>query len=396
MRPQGCESRCPACPHRDLSANESEDRKSAWLSRALARWSDRIEPIRAVAGERRWGYRGKTVLFAQIGESGAWEFGMRISTGRWGEFDFIPIPLCPVHSPRVREVLALFSEILPRDLPLAFIAVSGAIVTLVLKQQVDETAELGSRMALHESRLSQAEVKGVFVNFNASAGQRVFLGHWTARSWKKIWGEATALAPSGLRHGPQSFQQLIPELYQNALEEARQWLEPSADTHILDLYSGVGASLALWQAAGARALGVELLGEAVEIGRERFSHDSEDSGVSYLQGRVSERLPQIGEWLKARTNVFVNPPRTGMESEVVDWLASRAKPQRIAYLSCSAGTLAKDLLKLEAKLEDRAYRVKRIIPYDFFPQTQHVESLALLELGVPVDSADRGSECRTQ
>ena len=56
-------------------------------------------------------------------------------------------------------------------------------------------------------------------------------------------------------------------------------------------------------------------------------------------------------------------------------LAEELRPARIAYLSCSAGTLARDLESFEAA----GYSLARILPYDFFPLTHHVEALALLE-----------------
>jgi tRNA/tmRNA/rRNA uracil-C5-methylase (TrmA/RlmC/RlmD family) len=71
---------------------------------------------------------------------------------------------------------------------------------------------------------------------------------------------------------------------------------------------------------------------------------------------------------------YVNPPRSGLEPEVTRALAGELRPARIAYLSCSAGTLARDL----AMLESAGYAVARIHPYDFFPLTHHVEALALL------------------
>lgn len=375
LRP-GCEARCPGCAHRELSAVASEDQKSAWLKRALSPWERALEPIRSVQGEARWSYRDKTVLFTRLGPS-QWEFGMRIPTERWGEFEFVAIPDCPVHSPRVRNSLQFLSKILPRELDLAFVAVSGAIVTLVLKRQ-DNLEEL---FRSRGKELSEVGIEGIFVNLNASAGQRVFLGHWNGRNWKKVWGESTALGPMGLKHGPQSFQQLTPALYKDALAEAQSWLKPGPGVSVLDLYTGVGASLRIWKEAGSKVLGVELLGEAVEI-----------AGGDILQGRVSERLPQIEKWLTGPCAVFTNPPRTGMEPEVVDWLGQKARPSRIAYLSCSAGTLARDL----SKLENSAYRVRRIIPYDFFPQTQHVESLALLELDDSGDSAPSDRVRRTE
>ncbi len=58
----------------------------------------------------------------------------------------------------------------------------------------------------------------------------------------------------------------------------------------------------------------------------------------------------------------------------MEWISGEFRPQRLAYLSCSAGTLARDL----ALLTTSGYRVVEIAPYDFFPQTYHVETLCLL------------------
>ena len=60
-----------------------------------------------------------------------------------------------------------------------------------------------------------------------------------------------------------------------------------------------------------------------------------------------------------------------------DWAAMEFRPERMAYLSCSAGTLSRDLAALTAA----GYTVEALTPYDFFPQTRHVEILALLKDG---------------
>jgi len=67
------------------------------------------------------------------------------------------------------------------------------------------------------------------------------------------------------------------------------------------------------------------------------------------------------------------PPRSGLEEEVTAALARQLRPARIAYLSCSAGTLARDLDAFEAA----GYGLDRISPMTFFPLTHHVEALAL-------------------
>jgi hypothetical protein len=66
-----------------------------------------------------------------------------------------------------------------------------------------------------------------------------------------------------------------------------------------------------------------------------------------------------------------------LEPAVRDWAAVEFRPERLAYLSCSAGTLSRDLTALTAA----GYTVEALIPYDFFPQTRHIEILALLHNG---------------
>jgi 23S rRNA (uracil1939-C5)-methyltransferase len=381
--PSGCEIRCPGCQHRSYTAEKSETLKTQWLAERLGDWLDVIDPMRAVKEERRWNYREKTLVHASW-EGSSWKFGMRIALHRdrrgRPEYEVIAIPECPVHSERVRSALKLLAHQLPGSdvLPLVYVSISGALVTLVLKcaerRYPEGLPELCESLTNLEVPLSSTGIKGVFLNFSPSAGHRVF----SNRGWVHVWGNETALGPHGLSHGPQSFQQQIADLHDDALEEASDWLAPGSSDFVLDLYSGLGVSVRLWLERGAQTLGVELLGEAVQLS------DKDLPGL-ILRGRVSERIPQIEQkiqaWKEAQHGgllAFVNPPRTGLESEVVSWL-SHVRPRRIAYLSCSAGTLHRDLSQL-VNHDGRGYLVKRIIPYDFFPQTQHVETLACLEL----------------
>jgi tRNA/tmRNA/rRNA uracil-C5-methylase (TrmA/RlmC/RlmD family) len=97
-----------------------------------------------------------------------------------------------------------------------------------------------------------------------------------------------------------------------------------------------------------------------------------------LRGTCVQRLPQVLDWWNqqpSRLVAYVNPPRSGLEPELLDALSGPLRPERIAYLSCSAGTLARDLRMLEAD----GYAVRAILPFDFFPMTHHVEALALVE-----------------
>jgi tRNA/tmRNA/rRNA uracil-C5-methylase (TrmA/RlmC/RlmD family) len=142
---------------------------------------------------------------------------------------------------------------------------------------------------------------------------------------------------------------------------------------VIDLYCGYGASLREWTESGSATLGVELSGEAVELAAINAPR------AMVLRGTCMQRLPQLRDWwngLRGERVAYVNPPRSGLEAGVAVALAHEFRPSRLAYLSCSAGTLARDLAILAAA----GYRVAAIRPYDFFPLTHHVEALALLEI----------------
>lgn len=353
----------------------SEEQKRAYLAKRLARHAEIIGPVRGVADERRWNYREKTCLRAGW-RDGRWNFGFlaRVPGGKLRDYELIGIPDCPVHSERVRRVVNVFSATLPGPevLPLGFLVITGALATLVLKGRLLPDPAFLDERRLPE-KLKMAGLGGLYFNLNPGAGQRVF----SVRGWKHVWGDSFARDEEGSYYGPSSFQQLIPELRNDALGRAREFLRPGPHTSVIDIGCGIGTSLRLWSQAGAGWIGVELNGEAVECARR-------NTGVSsgILRGRASERIPQLQEWIEeqgpggGQTVVFANPPRSGLETEVLKWLAVRCRPSRIAYLSCNPVTLDNDL----KRLEESGYQVRAIQPYDFFPQTRHVEALALLEL----------------
>ncbi|HCM38578.1 MAG: hypothetical protein A2Z97_10175 [Bdellovibrionales bacterium GWB1_52_6] len=373
----GCELRCPGCSHRDLSQEESLRAKQEWLGRKLAKWSSVIEPLEELDSRHRLNYREKACLHARWNGS-TWEFGFLIRAGYF-EYDLVPIPNCPVHSPRTRKAVRLCSEILPGlfpGFPLAFLAVSGELLTLVLKAPLSRAEEIVPLLkADFAGALSQAGFSGFYLNFHPSAGNRVF----ATRAWKHVWGKELGelrLGSDIFRYGPSSFMQVLAGTHERSVKDAFDFLQPETGTAIVDLCSGIGVTLSAWSRAGARILGVELNGEAVRCSDINVGADL------CLRGKASDRIPQIDSWLEAVSGKFLlylNPTRMGLEPEVLAWLIARANrgagPAKIAYLSCNAISQATDL----SELENAGYAVTRIIPYDFFPQTHHVETLATLQ-----------------
>jgi tRNA/tmRNA/rRNA uracil-C5-methylase (TrmA/RlmC/RlmD family) len=359
--PPGCEPTCHGCRHRALDEAASLAQKASYLARVLAPWSDRIAPIVGPAAEARLGYRDRVTLTARWSTADGWRFGLMRRD------ELIAIHDCPVHSARVRGLVRRLVRRLPAGgtFPLAYLHVCGAQATLIVKAHDTPVGTL--QPVLDE--LPGSGLEALWLHHHPAAGRRLF-----ARSgWRLLWGEARSLDARGLQHGPTAFAQALPDLHQQAMSTARQYLRPEPAGIVLDLYCGFGASLREWTDAGCAALGVELSGEAVELAAVNAPL------ATVLRGTCAQRLPQVRSWWRERGGMgvaYVNPPRSGLEAEVTRALAGELRPARVAYLSCSAGTLARDL----AMLESAGYAVARVFPYDFFPLTHHVEALALLDL----------------
>ena len=98
--------------------------------------------------------------------------------------------------------------------------------------------------------------------------------------------------------------------------------------------------------------------------------------VRNISGDCAEVLPREVAALAAQNTpsvVVLDPPRKGCDKKVVDALLSAA-PDKIVYISCNPATLARDVALLMQK-----YDITSVTPYDMFPQTKHVETLAVLE-----------------
>lgn len=359
----GCEPRCRGCRHKYLSAGESQEQKHLWVQSQLSPYASQLGPLRSVEEDGRWAYRTKTCLHSHWNGS-CWEFGLLAKVpAEKHKYEVVDIRNCPVHSEFISRILKELSTVFPAadSFPLVNLAISGSILTLVLK-----TANAPVLPAYEWGKLG---LTGVFLNLSPSAGDRIFAN----KGWRLVWGDPVAKeAQDDWVYGPESFQQLIAGLHEDTISQTRRFFESQGLTAVMDLYSGSGRTLREWRAMGLPSIGVELNGDSFHCGELNLG-----AGVT-LRGRVSDRRPQLEEWWSSlrggALGVYLNPPRTGLEDGVAEWIAMKVKPKAIVYLSCSAGTLARDLRILTGT----GYSVIKIIPYDFFPQTHHVEVLTLL------------------
>lgn len=361
MLKTGCVKECPGCHHRQFGEGESLKKKEEWLKSILP-WHEAFLPVRSLSGEERWGYRKKVCLNTEY-KNGIWKFGMKVKD------DIVDISTCPVHSLSVQKTLKYLPFVLPpvTDFNLAYYVQYGAQLVLIIKSK--EKVKTDWITSEVEDSLQSFGIESLWIHLNPAAGKRLF----EKTPLYQVFGKKVSYSENGVAYGIGAFQQLINNLYEDSLKETELFFNLKDPDIIVDLYCGIGQSLKRWSVKN-KCLGIELNGFAFNLA----GMNAPDALV--LRGKCSERIPQINEWIKTNNlnekfYLYANPPRTGFEPEITDWIC-KVKPSKIAYLSCSAGTLRKNLEQLTAN----GYAIKKIIPFDFFPHTHHVETLTLIDI----------------
>lgn len=141
----------------------------------------------------------------------------------------------------------------------------------------------------------------------------------------------------------------------------------------IDLFAGVGLFTLPLARLYDRVIGIESERQAVKF--------AEKNSVTNQVHNAEFHCATAQRWLRnfAPTEtpdlVLLDPPRGGATETIEEVI--RLKPSRISYVSCDPATLARDL----RKILDAGYELKQIVGFDLFPQTYHVETIALLARG---------------
>lgn len=177
-----------------------------------------------------------------------------------------------------------------------------------------------------------------------------------------------------LQYRPGDFVQVNGAVNQAMVEQALDWLAPQTDGRVLDLFCGLGNfALPLAQRA-AEVVAVEGVQAMVARARDNAARNGLGN-LHFFQADLSKPLaeaPWVGRGFDA---ILLDPPRDGA-FEVVRQIAGLGA-RRLVYVSCNPATLARD----SAELVRQGFRLKKAGILDMFPQTAHVEAMALFEMG---------------
>lgn len=171
---------------------------------------------------------------------------------------------------------------------------------------------------------------------------------------------------------PGDFVQVNALVNEAMVAQALEWLAPKAGERVLDLFCGLGNFTLPLARAGAQVVAVEGVAEMVERARTNAEHNGLD-GAHFYQADLSKPLIEA-QWASGGfAAVLLDPPRDGA-LEMVRQMATLGA-RRVVYVSCNPATLARDA----AELIGQGYQLKRAGVLDMFPQTAHVEAMALFE-----------------
>ncbi len=174
------------------------------------------------------------------------------------------------------------------------------------------------------------------------------------------------------RLSPASFYQVNPTqtlaLYRKAIEYAAL----TGKETVVDAYSGVGTITLFLAGHAKKVYGIEAVPEAVEDARKNAMLNK-ITNVEFHCGETEKLLPTLATGSMRPDVVVLDPPRRGCNPKALE-AVTNMKPDRVVYVSCNPGTLARDLGFLTGK----GYHVQEVQPVDMFPWTHHVECVVLM------------------
>jgi 23S rRNA (uracil1939-C5)-methyltransferase len=293
--------------------------------------------------------------------------------------DVVPIDDCPIVTPKLdadlRRINALrgdaaVSDMLrdARHLVARSAEASEKSVLTITTPRRSESARKAAPLLLREV----AGLAGITNSFDLSSVNSI-----VGRNHRTLGGAAEIEETIGGLHyrvSAASFFQVNVGIVGRIFEYLEPRLKPPG--RIIDLYCGVGTFSLFFAARGWRVHGIEENAQATTEAAANARRNGLEDLVRFTTGRVERLvgLPATRNALRKTNVLFLDPPRKGCDETTLSAIAGAGVPV-LWYLSCDPATFARDSKFLVAK----GYRLGSIQPFDMFPQTGHVETLAQLE-----------------
>ena len=213
-------------------------------------------------------------------------------------------------------------------------------------------------------------VVSIIQNINDKNTNAIF-----GKEFRTLFGQDTitdSMLGNDYEISAQSFYQVNTEMAEKLYQTAIDFSDLNSDSIVIDAYSGIGTIGLSFAKQVKEVYGVEVIETAVEDAKK----NAERNGITNAHYVADSAENAMAKWSKDGIKpdvIIVDPPRKGLTESFIK--ASVAmQPEKITYVSCNPATMARDI-KLYQEL---GYELKKVQPVDLFPQTHHVETVALL------------------
>ena len=358
---------CPGAPWQGLPYERQLAIKSEQVGEALQRIGglEGFELEEIVGAEEQWRYRNKleysfgTTADAQV----ALGFHAR---GRWDLI--VDVDDCKLASEAgnaarnaVRE-WARLEEIAPYDAG----SRKGILRNLAVREG-RRTGQIQTRLVTTPSKLPRPPVDlhtAIEGDSGSTEGPTGALGEERLR--EELCGLRLEMS-----HG--AFFQTNTEMAERLYAVAAGYAGLTGSERLFDLYCGIGTIGLTMAAQAGEVWGLEIVPEAI-TDAERNAKRNKIENARFVAGNARTSVRPLVEQAGKPDVVIVDPPRAGLSQKIVRRLIECEAP-KIVYVSCNPTTLAPNAVQLT----EAGYKLKRVRPVDMFPQTPHIECVALLE-----------------
>jgi 23S rRNA (uracil1939-C5)-methyltransferase len=378
--PCGKGTSCDGCPLIRMKYRAQLEWKKCLVEGAVLRFPSLrgVEVLPVIPSPKPVGYRttAKLVITGKF-------VSPVIGIYRRSSHDVIDIGDCPLHHPLVNRVAAAVKEGIrkgkitiynprTRNGILRYLVVrvserdgKAMAVFVTSKRSFNEIHHLAKHL-----QASVPEIEVIAQNVNSTEGN-VILGdkdYFVTREQSLT----DSIGDIRFSVSPRSFFQVNKDGARSIYETVREWAALTGKETVTDVYCGVGGISLFLAGAAKEVIGFESVEDAVQDA-ERNARLNGIRNCRFEAGDAAEMLEELRDEGMKVDLVVLNPPRKGCDERVLR-AATALVPARIIYVSCSPETLSRDLNILAGL----GYRSLRIQPVDMFPQTTHVENVALL------------------
>ena len=243
-----------------------------------------------------------------------------------------------------------------------------AMVVLIINS--NKIAE-NIKKILFKLRENIKEIKSIYISLNSKKtntviGEKNILIYGEKSIKENINGIEFHISPT-------SFFQINAKQAKRLYDIAISFFDDIDDKYIVDAYSGTGTIGMIMAKKAKKVYAIEIVKSASEDG-EKTAKENGIENIEFINGAVEKEIIKLINNNKRIDTIIFDPPRKGLEASIIVTVA-KLNLKEVVYISCNPSTFARDV-KL---FSEKGYVLKKLQAVDMFPQTSHVETIALIQ-----------------